>query len=234
MKIVYLLWYPGDRERSSSILLDGCVPAILETGVERLVVYAADRESSMRPPAPKLHRGPPICGAVHVWSDDVPADVEDLLAQADFSLAGYEVEETVYRDYGDNEHSGPRDWPDGTRSPGVVAVTLLERPRRLAREEWIRRWHGRMSPVSEEIQPRPRYVRNLVVKAVTPDAPPFEGIVEEAWPSRRHVRNPYLFFGARNTIQLAVNTARILGAVTSFLDLHRIRTTMMGEYFFRT
>ncbi len=234
MKIVYLLWRPGDRDRASSVLLDACVPAILDTGPERLVVYAADRESAVRSPAPKLHAGPPICGAVHVWQPDASPEVAPILSSRGFTIAGYEVEESVYRDYGDNEHAGPRDWPDGTRSPGVVAVTLLMRPRRLSREEWIRRWHGRMSPVSEAIQPRTRYVRNLVVRSLSPDAPPFEGIVEEAWPSSRHVSNPFLFFGAGNPIQLAVNMGRILGAVTSFLDLHRIRTTMMGEYFMKT
>jgi hypothetical protein len=91
-----------------------------------------------------------------------------------------------------------------------------------------------MSPVSERIQPRARYVRNLVLDAITPGAPPFEGIVEEAWPSKIHVMNPYLFYGARSTIELAVNMTRILSAVLGFLELTKIRTTMMSEYFLRT
>ncbi|MBW2262583.1 MAG: EthD domain-containing protein [Deltaproteobacteria bacterium] len=234
MKLVYLLWRSGDRDSTTSILIEKCAPAILDSGAGKLVVYAADRESEMRSPAPKLYTGPPICGSVHVWQENVSAEVEEILASGGFEIAGYEVDESVYKDYGDNEHSGVRDWPDGVRSPGVVAVTLMQRPRRLSREEWIRRWHDRMSPVSEEIQPRARYVRNLVLRPVTPDAPPFEGIVEETWPSKRHVSSPYLFYGAKNPIQLAVNMGRILGAVLSFLDLRRIRTTMMGEYFIKT
>jgi hypothetical protein len=116
----------------------------------------------------------------------------------------------------------------------VTAVTLLERPKRIPRDEWIRRWHGTMSPVSEEIQPRTRYVRNLVLEALTPGAPPFEGIVEECWPSPGYVTNPFLFYGARNVWQLARNMIRILRAVTSFLDLRRIRAVMMSEYFIKT
>jgi hypothetical protein len=137
-------------------------------------------------------------------------------------------------DYGGNCYSKLRDWPDGRRSPGVVAVTLMERPRRLDREEWIRRWHGIMSPVSEEIQPRARYVRNVVTRSLTEGAPPFEGIVEEAWPSKKHVSNLFLFYGADNIFQLMRNMIRILRTVKSFLDLRRIRTTVMSEYFIKT
>jgi hypothetical protein len=234
VKIVYILWRPGDRDRTAPDLVETCAPAILEAGAQRLVVYAEDRESDVPSPAPKLYPGPPICGAVHAWMDDASSAVEEVLASRGFTVAAYEVEESIYRDYGDNEHAGPRDWPDGQRSPGLVAVTLLERPRRLSREKWIRRWHGRMSPVSEEIQPRTRYARNLVLRSLTPDAPPFEGIVEEAWPSAEHVTSKRLFYGARNPVRLAVNMGRILSAVLSFLDLRRIRTTMMGEYFIRT
>ena len=103
-----------------------------------------------------------------------------------------------------------------------------------AMDEWIRRWHGTMSPVSEEIQPRARYVRNLVIRSLTQGAPPYEGIVEEAWPSKKHITSPWLFYGADSAARLAVNMARILRAVTSFLDLMQIHTAMMSEYFIKT
>ena len=60
------------------------------------------------------------------------------------------------------------------------------------------------------------------------------GIAEECWPSKRHVTNFFLYFGARRPWQLPGNLFRILGAVTSFLTFGRIRSTMMGEYLLRT
>jgi len=63
-------------------------------------------------------------------------------------------------------------------------------PRRIPEDEWLRRWHGRMSPVSESIQPRQRYTRRHVRAVLTEGAPPFAGIVEEVFASPRHVRNP--------------------------------------------
>ncbi len=237
-KLIYCIWPPEGQEsgRLRDVLLHDIAPKLIGGGAVRLSMDISDPESRMRSPAPKLYKDRPIGALINIWLEDlgVRNRIEDILRYAGFRIAGYLVEESVYRDYGGNRHSGPRDWPDGRRSPGVVAVTLMERPRRLEREEWIRRWHGTMSPVSEAIQPRARYVRNIVLRSLTEDAPPFEGIVEEVWPSKKHVSNPFLFYGADNLFQLARNMIRILRTVKSFLDLRRIRTTVMSEYFIKT
>jgi hypothetical protein len=149
--------------------------------------------------------------------------------------AGYLVSESLYRDYGGNRFSGPKDWPDGARSPGVMMLTLLERPARLARDAWIAHWHGVQSPVSEEIQPRTRYVRNEVIRALTPGAPPWEGIVEECWPSGRHVTDPMLFYlGEGSEERMRLHVKRMLESVRAFLDLDRLRSYSMSEYLVRT
>jgi hypothetical protein len=81
------------------------------------------------------------------------------------------------------------------------------------------------------MQPRARYVRNVVIRAVTPQAPPYEGIVQEAYPSAKHVTNYFLFYGAgKNPFKLVRNMIAMLRSVTAFLDLHRISTTMTSEY----
>ena len=98
----------------------------------------------------------------------------------------------------------------------------------------MRRWHGRMSPVSEAIQPRTRYMRNVVLRTLTEGAPELGGIVEEAYPSKEHVENLYLFFGANGRLELARNMFAIFRAVTSFVNLTKLRTTMMSEYFIRS
>jgi hypothetical protein len=75
----------------------------------------------------------------------------------------------------------------------------------------------------------------VVVKAVTPDAPPYEGIVEEAWPSARHTTDYFLFYSAgKNPFKLVWNMIVMLRSVISFLDLNRIRTTMTSEYILKS
>jgi len=237
-KLIYLLWGPGgqDKKQRQHVLLREVAPRLLEAGVVKLTMYIDDPDSNVRSSAP-FHPGERICAEVAIWLNDAGKRVpcEEILRTAGFRFAGYLVDESIYTEYGGNRHSVPRNWPDGQRSPGVVAITLMERPKRLSHEEWIQRWHGRQSPVSETMQPRARYIRNVVIKTLTPDAPPYEGIVEEAWPSARHVTNPFLFYGAgRNPLKLVWNMVVMLRSVIHFLDLRRIRSTMASEYILKS
>lgn len=241
-KLVYLVWAPAsvyqDRAATRDLLLKECAPKLLALSPRRLVVHVVDPESKMKSPMPFGPKDPPqVSGSVDLWVEKLEdaRPFEAVLAGAGFEVSGYHVEESVYRDYGGNPHAAPRSWPDGERSPGVTVITLLERPKRLDYDEWVRRWHGVMSPVSEAIQPRTRYVRNRILRPVTEGALAIDGIVTEMWPSIRHCENPFLFFGAgKNPLKLAVNMKKILGAVTHFHDLMRVRTAPVSEYFLKT
>jgi hypothetical protein len=112
-------------------------------------------------------------------------------------------------------------------------VTLLRKPDRMTDDEWFAHWHGVQSPVSEAMQPRTRYVRNAVARAITPGAPPLRGIVEEAWPSAEHVTDPMLFYGAADAAELKANIDEMLASVTAFLDLDDLRSFTTSEYLLR-
>jgi len=172
-----------------------------------------------------------------LWLDNIDdrAPVEALLHPLGDRMAGYLVTESVPTDYGDNEWSGPRDWPDGERSPGVLQLTLMEQPDRLTYDEWLVQWHGTQTPMSTRIQPRIRYVRNAVVRPLTPDAPPYRGIVEEVWPSAEDVNDPHRYYlsGGDDEV-LAAHLAEMMDSVTAMLDLERIRLAAMSEYLVRT
>ena len=193
-KLIYILWDSEGRRKTErqQVLLQRVAAKLLQAGARKLTLYIVDQDSDVKSSAP-FHPGERMCAEVVLWLDnaDQRTTSEDILRAAGFRFAGYLVDETIYTEYGGNRHSKSRNWPDGQRSPGIVAVTLMERPKRLSHEEWIRRWHGKQSPVSEAMQPRTRYIRNVVIKAVTPDAPPYEGIVEEAWASAMNITNPF-------------------------------------------
>jgi 3beta-hydroxy-delta5-steroid dehydrogenase/steroid delta-isomerase len=236
-KLVFALWEPGGRGRAAvrEALTQRAAPALLAAGAERLSMCIADEAADVRGPSPFPLFERRHCALVNVWAAaPEPGALAAALEAEGFEVAGWRVEESVYRDYGGNAHAAPRSWPDGQRSPGVTAVSFLERPGRIPREEWVRRWHSRISPVSEALQPRTRYVRNLLLEPVTAAAPPYEGIVEECFPSPRHVSDPFLFYGASGPISLIRNLLAILAAVSSFLVVWRVRTVMMSEYFLET
>lgn len=236
-KYAYLLWShePMTPAQRRERLLDNCAPALCDqaTGVQMNI---ADDDVNVVSPAPKPPFSTPFVAHVNLWLDDSQsrASCEAILREAGFEIAGYAVDEWLYTEYGENEHAAQRDWPDGERSPGIVAITLLKRPKRIPRAKWMRRWFGAQSPMSEWMQPRTRYVRNVVESAVTPDAQDCDGVVEESWPSAEHVTNLYLFYGARNRLELVRNMGIMLKTVSSILNLWNITSVMTSEYFLKT
>jgi hypothetical protein len=239
IKLVYILWAPkGTAPAQVRVrVLDECAPRLLERGARYLQCNIHDERVGAKSPAPETPLSDePFVAQVSVWVDALEArhPLEDVLRGAGFDIAGYRVEESLYTEYGENEHGQARDWSDGERSPYIVAVTLLERPAHISKDEWSRRWFGRQSPMSEVMQPRARYVRNVVQEVLTPGAFPYEGIVEESWPSAEHIQNPFLFYGAKNVFGLLRNVGIMLQSVTAFLPITRIPNVMTSEYFVRS
>jgi hypothetical protein len=239
-KLIYLLWgdgTPGSGDELRSRLFGDTTRRLLDADVRGLGVNIHDAEAARAPsPAPSPEGEQPHVAEVSVWLDcyERRDRVETALAELGLRSAGYLVVESIYDDYGTTEHASPRDWDDGMRSPGVLTVALIHRPSGLGYAEWIRRWHGTQSPVSGELQPRTRYVRNEVVRPLSDGAPDIDGIVEEAWPSTAHVADPMLFFNAASSEELNANVSRMVESVTACLDLARLRSSTMSEYLIKS
>ncbi|MGZ7016608.1 MAG: hypothetical protein ACXVL8_05555, partial [Acidimicrobiia bacterium] len=239
--LMYVLWGNGSGEQGNDLrekLLREIAPALFAAGARALTVDVHDSEAAQAPPPMPTPEGEEkIAALVSVWIDayDRRAPFERALELLGCRYAGYLVVESVYDDYGTTEWSGPRDWPDGDRSPGVLTVALIHRPVGVEYADWIERWHGTQSPLSAELQPRIRYVRNEVVRAVTDDAPEVHGIVEEAWTSAEVVADPMLFFNSGgDPAVMQANLEKMLESVNACLDLSRFRTATMSEYLVRS
>ena len=235
-KLIYLLWGeggPGAGDALRERLLGEVGPHLTEAGVRGHSVNVHDGEAAAAPsPAPPPAGEAPHVAEVSVWLDcyERRDGVDAALGSLGLPFAAYLVVESLYEDYGSTPHAGARHWPDGQRSPGLLTVACIQRPEGLGYREWIRRWHGKQSPVSGELQPRTRYVRNEVVRALTEGAPEIDGIVEEGWPSAEHVADPMLFFSALTPEELDANVARMMASVEACLDLTRLRSSTMSEY----
>lgn len=240
-KLVYVLWGDGAPDHGDAVrarLLHETVPRLRQSGGRGITVNVHDTAAAQAPsPVPAPAGEDPHVAEVSVWvgSYDRRPGVDEAVAAAGLEFAGYLVTESLYEDYGTTPHSGPRNWPDGTRSPGVLTVSLIHRPAGLDYATWVERWHGTQSPLSGALQPRCRYVRNEVVRPVTPAAPEVHGVVEEAWPSAAHLADPMMFFNADGDAdRLARNIGSMLESVTACLDLGRLRNSTMSEYLVTT
>jgi hypothetical protein len=240
-KLMYVVWGDGSSDQGDALrdrLLGEIAPKTFASGGHALTVNVHDADAAAAPPPMPTPEGEELLAAlVSVWVDayDRRGPIETALASLGHRFAGYLVVESVYDDYGTTPWSGPRNWPDGERSPGVLTVALIHRPVGVSYDDWIARWHGTQSPLSAELQPRARYVRNEVVRAVTDDAPDVHGIVEEAWASADVVADPMLFFNSGgDAAVMQRNVERMLESVNACLDLSRFRTATMSEYLVRS
>ena len=235
-KVIALVWGPGDGPSGDVLrhqLVEDTLPRVLRGGARAATFNVHDSAADAAPsPAPAPAGELPHVAEVSIWLDcyERTTEINAALAALGLPTASYLVVESLYDDYGTTRHARPRDWPDGERSPGVLTVAVIHRPEDLGYREWIARWHGTQSPVSGELQPRTRYVRNEVVRSLTEGAPEVGGIVEEGWPSAGHVADPKLFFNATTDEELGANVGRMIESVTACLDLDRLRSSTMSEY----
>jgi hypothetical protein len=88
-------------------------------------------------------------------------------------------------------------------------------------------WYGHQSPMSEELQPRLRYVRNTVVHPVTAGAPPLDGIVVESWESEEIVSDIEAFHNGD-----LENLSVMLDSVDTVFEMSKLRSIAMSEYLF--
>jgi hypothetical protein len=238
-KLMYLVWLPQSLQpdETEQVLLHELAPQLLALSPKGLTIDADDIGAQVPPPLPLPDDEMAVRAVVSIWLDayDRRGPYEELLNAHCSKLAGYLVTESMYTDYGGNRWSGPRDWPDGQRSPGILTVTLMQQKRGTSYEEWMHFWHTRQSPMSEEIQPRARYVRNSVARSITPDAPPYLGIVEEAWPTIEDLVDPMRFYcGDGDPERMEANIQTMLTHIATLLDLDATRVHTLSEWILKS
>ena len=232
-KIVYLVRGDLDAVDGDALrdrLRTDVAPSLVEhPEVHAVTVLVHDAEAAEAPsPAPPPAGERTHLALVSTWVDCYQRRPTVDLGP-DLDVDAHLVVESLYADHAD------RDWADGERSPGVVTVACIHRPAALTEPQWLHNWHEVQSPVSGELQPRTRYVRNRVVQTLTPEAPVVDGIVEESWPSARHVADPDLFLnGGGDPERVKANLERMMANVVACLDLEKLRSTTMSEYVVRS
>lgn len=195
-------------------------------GATGIAVHVADDRVGIPGPMPCPDGELPVRVVVSFWvaAHDHRGDADARLAQLGERCDGYLVTEAVYSEFG-QVRGAPRSWGPGERSPGLVTVALVHRSPLLDPRTFRELWYGHQSPMSERLQPRLRYVRNTVVHAVTPGAPPVDGIVVESWESEQVVSDIEAFH-----LGDLENLTVMLDSVTTAFDMARLRSIAMSEH----
>ena len=229
-KVVYLVRERASRDGADlrEQVLGEVVPAITAAGGTGISAHLADDAVSIAGPMPCPGGELPLRAVVGVWlpAHDRHTAVTDVLDGVGARCDAYLVTEAVWSDFGERR-GGPRDWADGTRSPGVTTVALVHRNPALDERTFREFWYGHQSPMSEAVQPRLRYVRNTVAHPVTAGAPPVDGIVVESWPSEEVVSDIEVFHNGD-----LENLTVMMDSVGTVFDMSRLRSVAMSEYLF--
>lgn len=222
-KLCYLLFrepeLPGSELRQS--LVEKTVPALRAAGAREITLHVQDEEVSAGTP---LRRSdPPIRAMVSFWlqDSDLRSPCEEALRPHALRIAGYVVLESRPL-----VHEAPK----GRRTPGANQVTCIARKPGLDHAEFIRIWHDDHRAVAIETQSTTGYVRNEIVRALTPDAPAWAAIVEETFPIGA-LTDPKVFYDAKDDAELRVRMDRMMTSCQRFLDFEPMEYTHMSEYY---
>lgn len=173
-----LCWRRADADCQTwaSTLRHELAPLLHRLGATGVVVRVAD-EAVAGAMVRMSTFDQPVEAVVSAWFDaitPVSSGLAEALDRTCERAASYLVTESV-------PLAPPLEAPGG-RTPGFANLALLRRPDRLSVEAWLTAWQGRHTPVAIETQSTFGYVQHVVVRALSPDAPPVDGIVEELFP----------------------------------------------------
>lgn len=224
-KLIYLVWKRDDAsiEAFRDRLVGPLAQGFVRDGAAGVTINVSDLREQVGK-SQYMGEGKTISACVSVWLDSLDArrPIEAALGELGSRLHGYLVTESMPLRCPD------RDWADGTRSPGVTLWTAFPKPERVSDEEFYDRWHNHHTPLSFEIHPLWEYTRNAVVRAITPDAPPYRAIVEERFRTLEDLTDPNRFFGKPENIQ------RVLEDIATFIDLESVNNAPMSEWIVKT
>lgn len=166
---------------------------------------------------------PAFDGAVFVWVDSRRdrAPLEALLQELDIGFHGYAVCESVPMPARLPE-------PDGDGAVDALSqLVLLRKPREADYARWLSAWIDAHTPVAIACQGTVAYEQNIVQAALTDNAPPLHGIVEECFPAAAYGDLDLFFAGGGDRERLQGNIRRLLessGRVAAPDALDRIFT----------
>lgn len=227
-KLVYVLWKEPDTTADvfREELLVKRSKELARIGARKLAFSVADSDVVFAQKSVISRIPTPVAGIASFWLDSHldRAAAEAVLAAACSRVAGYLVLESV------PIVNTKQSVPLGTRTPGVNTIGFLEKPERLAYAEWLQLWQGQHTRVAIETQCTFLYIQNVVVRSLTPDAPPWVAIVEEGFP-REALTDQKVFYAAGDSdAVLEKNRGRMIESCRKFIEFDRLESHIFSQY----
>jgi hypothetical protein len=229
-KIVSVVWKPAvasDAEFGKR--LREAAPELIRLGAMNVRVNVVDEHVAAGTHARVGRMDPPKAGCVSFWldeADDLQGALLETLAACSERVAAYLVVESIPL------HNTAHLAPTGERTPGFNLVTGIEPKDGLAYDDFLGLWHDEHRKVALETQSTFAYVRNEIVRALTPDAPPWAAVVEESFPIEALTDPAVWYAAAGDPERLDAHRRRMVESCVAFLAIDRVESHPMSEYVF--
>lgn len=228
-KLVYLLWKRGADAHNDAFrdrLLTALPQGLADRGASQVKLCVSDSDVAA---GASLHLGAHAPDALLTfWIECVQdrASAEALIEGIAGKRAGYLVVESQALRLATDP--GQR----GKRTRGFSLVGCIEPKSGLSHARFIEIWETIHREVAIKTQSTFSYIRNEVVRPVTPGAPPWQGIIEEGFPNEA-LSNPQAFYDAvGDEPKYRENLRRMIESCDAFLSLKDVDSHPMSEYRF--
>jgi len=227
-KIMYPMWKlaSDSPEAFRERLLGSVARGLVEAGARHVRVSVVDADVATAAPLRIESTRPPFEALLSLWVD---------------TAVWRERYEAVFRDQVSRYHaylvceSAPiphegRMPTDGTRVEGMCQVVFLQKPPRLAYEEWITVWQGSHTQVAIDTQSTFGYRQNVIVRALSYAAPAYTAIIEENFPAAAMSSQHAFYDAVGDDAKYKANLKAMMDSCARFIDMDRIDCVPTSEY----
>lgn len=228
-KIIYPVWKKEGQEIKDfrEQLLGPISTDLLSSGVLRLSIIVVDEAVDDAAKLRQQNINQPLMDAViSLWVDSaIYRQVQEKIIGACASkFHGYLVTESealVNRQH-------PVD--QGGRVEGMCQVVFLQKPPRLEYQQWLDIWHNSHTQIAIDTQSTFGYRQNVVARALTPDAPLVDAIIEENFPADA-IHSQHAFYDAvGDDEKYQANQKAMIDSVMRFIDFDLIDVLPASQY----
>lgn len=241
-KVIAALWArPGEeREQFAARLLADLPGALAAAGASGIRLNLRDKAVEAGAGLVQQWQAPQQDAVVQFWLPSANArfrgPVEQALAASSARFAAWLVcESTIIANTAFAAVPNPVNGQPGTaprRTDGWSQASFISFRADRPRGEVIAHWHGHHTDVAIRTQANFEYVQNLVVLALTPDAPSYDAFVEECFPLEA-LDQPHAFYDAQGDDEkLARNGALMMESCHAFIDFSRIDIIPTSQFDF--
>lgn len=231
-KLICALWAPEGMSRADyAERLKAALPtALKQAGASGIRLNV--RDEAVDPAAPLLQtwQQPQQDAIVQFWLPTANAHlrrpIDDILATISSRFAAWLVaESTIIPNRDHVPQAGARTW-------GWSQASFISFRADMSWDDAVAHWHSHHTRVAIDTQANFEYVQNIIVRALTPNAPDYDAFVEECFSPEAMTVSAAFFDAVGDDEKFARNTKDMAESCAGFIDFSRIDIIPTSQFDF--